>query len=844
MKQRLWRCVKWGSVAVAAALCTVAVRAENGHEAWLRYAPIAKADAAKYAALPTTVEVLGNAPLLDTARGELIRGLDRMLGKPVTAENEVHGRSAIVLGTLDAIRKAFPEIGARAEALSEEGYWLAARKANGQSYWVVAGGSERGVLYGVFALLSKIARNEEISSLNEVQRPYARLRWVDQWDNLDGSIERGYGGRSIFFEDGRVRADLARVREYARLLASIGVNGCAINNVNANPVLLTPEFLPEMARIADVFREWGIRMAISIDLSSPKKIGGLDTFDPLDERLLAWWRDKADEIYRRIPDFGGLVVKADSEGRPGPSAYGRTPADAANAIARALKPHGGIVFYRAFVYDHHLNWEDPKADRARAAYDIFHPLDGKFDDNVVIQIKHGPIDFQVREPVSPLFGGLQHTSMAMELQITQEYMGQQRHLCYLAPMWKEALDFDLGLGDAATPTKTVVSGRTFGRPTGGLVGVANVGNAENWLGHPLALANLYAFGRLAWNPELDTTSVAEEWTRQTFGNDAAVAKTITEMQAESWRVYEDYTGPLGLQTLTDILRSHYGPGVEASERNGWGQWHRADQQGVGMDRSLATGTGFAGQYAPRVAAMYESVEQTSEELLLFFHHVPYTRKLKSGKTLIQTIYDLHYEGAEKASEYAEKWRTLKGHFDDERYEDVLRRLEYQAGHAIVWRDAVCRWFLRESGIADERGRVGNYPERVEAESMRLDGYTVVDVDPWENASGGKAIECARASGCTGTFSFAREAGTYELDVEYFDQNNGESKFSVSVNGKTVDEWIANDKFPSSKIGGDTSVRRRIKGLALQPGDEIRISGTPDGGEHAVVDYLEVHRKAN
>ena len=246
-------------------------------------------------------------------------------------------------------------------------------------------------------------------------------------------------------------------------------------------------------------------------------------------------------------------------------------------------------------------------------------------------------------------------------------------------------------------------------------------------------------------------------------------------------------------------------------------------------------------HAPRVAAMYESVDRTPEELLLFFHHVPYTRKLKSGKTVIQTIYDLHYEGAEKAAEYAVKWRTLKGHIDNERYEDVLKRLEYQAGHAIVWRDAVCRWFQRESGIADERGRVGDYPDRVEAESMRLDGYAVVDVTPWENASGGKAIECQRGSGCTASLSFAREAGTYELDVEYFDQNNGQSKFSVSVNGKAVDEWVANDKFPSAKIGGDTSVRRRIEGLMLKPGDKVCISGTPDGGEHATVDYLEIFR---
>src|SRR5262249_51796040 len=298
-----------------------------------------------------------------------------------------------------------------------------------------------GLLYGVFRLLSAIARDEATSSLNRAEAPAAPLRWIDQWDNLDGTIERGYAGRSIFFDNNNVRADLSRVRDYARLLASVGINGIAINNVNANPRAIEPDFLPQVARIADAFRAWGIRVALSVDLSSPQKIGGLDIFDPLDPLVDEWWRKKVDAIYALIPDFAGFVVKADSEGRSGPSTYNRTPADAANAVARALAPHGGIVFYRAFVYNHHLDWRDSKNDRARAAYDIFHPLDGKFDDNVIVQIKHGPIDFQAREPVSPLFAGLRHTNEAIELQITQEYTGQQHHLCFLPPMWSEVLNF-------------------------------------------------------------------------------------------------------------------------------------------------------------------------------------------------------------------------------------------------------------------------------------------------------------------------------------------------------------------------------------------------------------------
>jgi len=627
------------------------------------------------------------------------------------------------------------------------------------------------------------------------------------------------------------------------LLASVGINGCAINNVNADPRLLQSDYLPQIRRIADIFREWGIRLSISIDLSSPKTIGGLGTFDPLDPQLIEWWRARVSEIYRQIPDFGGFVVKADSEGRPGPASYGRTPADAANTIARALEPHGGFIFYRAFVYDHHLDWKNPKNDRARAAYDVFHPLDGKFDDNVIIQVKHGPIDFQVREPVSPLLGGMQKTNLAMELQITQEYMGQQRHLCFLAPMWKEALDFDLNAGRAGTAVKEIVAGRTFSRSTGGLVGVANVGLSDSWLGNPMAMANLYAFGRLAWNPDLASRTILEEWTRLTFGNDPAVVERIARMQLSSWRTYEDYTGPLGLQTLTDILGSHFGPGVESSERNGWGQWHRADSEGVGMDRTVATGTGFTGQYAKEVAAHFESPETTPDDLLLFFHHVPYRYKLKSGKTVIQEIYDLHYEGAERALGYVKQWESLAGRIDGSVYAAVRERLEFQSAHAIVWRDAVCNWFFRASGIPDAQNRVGNDPDRIEAEAMQLRGYSVVEVIPWENASGGKAIECDNLETCEASFRFTREAGKYDLDIVYFDQNNGVSRFRAFARGQLIAEWAADGTLPATKIGGDSSSLHKIRAVMLDSGDEVRIEGTRDGGEHAAIDYVRIRPSA-
>jgi len=679
--------------------------AETGAGAWLRYAALDAKTAKNYENLPGQIVLLGDSAVLKSAHDELVRGVTQMLGRTLRVGARPFTADAIVLGKLADVHALAPELSLPRE-LKPDGYWLKSAGIGGHDCLVVAATSDRGVLYGVFALLSKIARGESIAALDEVQEPYAPIRWVNQWDNLNGRIERGYGGPSIFFAGDWIREDLTRAGQYARLLASVGINGCAINNVNASPRMLDDSVLAQVSRIADAFRPWGVQLSISIDLSTPKAEGGLDTFDPLDPRVAEWWRKKADEIYRLIPDFGGFVVKADSEGRLGPSAYGRTHADAAKVLARALKPHGGIVFYRAFVYNHHLDWRNLKNDRAKAAYENFHPLDGAFDDNAIIQIKNGPIDFQVREPASPLFAGLSRTNEAIELQITQEYTGQQRHLCFLVPMWKEVLDFDLHVDDSAAPVKDLVSGRFFHRPLGGFVGVANVGMDANWLGSSLAMANLYGFGRLAWDPNLSAEKIVDEWTRLTFGNDPLVVQTITRMQLDSWHVYESYTGPLGAGTLTNILGNHYDPGPESSEENGWGQWHRADHLGIGMDRTMATGTGFIGQYPPAVQKLYESLANCPDELLLFFHHVPYTYVLHSGKTVIQHIYDSHYEGAERAAEFVTQWKTLKGHVDDQRYQDILARFEYQAEQAVVWRDAICGWIYRLSGIPDAKGRLG------------------------------------------------------------------------------------------------------------------------------------------
>jgi len=774
-----------------AILACAAAHAESGYDAWLRYSSSGSAP---------VITVVGNSALLESARQELARGF-----RTPKAET-------IVLGGVAA-------------NLKPDGYSL--KRVDGKI--VVTGADDRGVLYGAFALLRKAALGESLARLDEKSEPHVPVRWVNHWDNLDGSIERGYGGRSIFWDNGVARTDLTRVNDYGRMLASLGINGASINNVNVNPRILAPDFLPEIVRIANTLRAWGVRTVLSVDFGSPQKIGGLDTFDPLDPKVIAWWSAKTDEIYRAVPDLGGFIIKADSEGRVGPSAYGRTHADAANVVARALKPHGGLIFYRGFVYDNKMDWRNLKNDRARAADDNFRALDGKFDDNVVIQIKNGPIDFQVREPVSPLFGTLAKTKQAIELQITQEYMGQARHTVFLVPMWKEALDFDLRVNDRATPVKSRVNA---------VVGVSNAGLDDNWFGNHMSQANLYGFGRLAWNPDLSERQIAEEWTRQTFGSDTAVVRTITDMQLTSWRTYENYTGPLGLQTLTDIVGNHYGVAVEASERNGWGQWHRADETGVGMDRTVATGTGYIGQYSPVVARLYESLATCPDDLLLFMHHVPYTYVLHSGKTVLQYIYDSHYEGAEAVDGYVRAWKSLQGGIDDRRYKEILAQFEYQAGQAEVWRDAVSNWFLRASGIPDAKGRVGHYPGRIEAESAKLEGYKAIDVTPWEAASGGKAVECASGK-CAATFIYNGAPGVFQIRVRYFDQNTGVSHFRALIGNKVIAEWTAADRVPTRKIDSSSSALRVIEGIPLKAGAEIRIEGTPDGGETAALDYLEI-----
>jgi alpha-glucuronidase len=429
-----------------------------------------------------------------------------------------------------------------------------------------------------------------------------------------------------------------------------------------------------------------------VNFASPRALGGLSTADPLDPDVRAWWADVTRAVYDAIPDFGGYVVKADSEGQPGPFAYGRSHADGANTLADAVAPYGGVVHWRAFVYNHHQDWRDRSTDRARAAYDHFAPLDGQFRDNAILQVKYGPIDFQTREPVSPVIGAMPATRVAVELQVTQEYTGQQRHVCYLAPLWREILGF------ALRPDARVAD-LTRG---GGLVAVSNVGDDRYWTGHPLAQANLYAFGRLAWEPTLDPAAILDEWVDLTFSpGDGSLRKVLHDMMDTSWATYEQYTAPLGVGFMVNPA-GHYGPGVDGYEYTQWGTYHFADRDGVGVDRTRASGTGFTGQYPQPWSDVYESLERCPDELLLFFHHVPYGHVLHSGSTVIQHIYDTHFAGAQRASELRELWDTVT--VDDDLHARVRDRLDEQARCAREWRDQVNTYFYRKSGVPDAHGR--------------------------------------------------------------------------------------------------------------------------------------------
>lgn len=687
------------------------------YKAWLQHSEVKDSELrSMYAQLLSNLVVEDqSSEVMVTAIRELKEGVSSSLGIQPEVTSKAVENSYIRIGTVAEVTN-WTELGTgqsfigdtdrELHDLSSEGFILRYVTTEQGRCLILIGGSASGVLYGVFHLLRLIASGVHPDNLNVIEEPKNQLRMINQWDNADGSIERGYAGTSIFYHNGQITAHLERVRDYARMLASVGINSISMNNVNVHEIetrFITDELLPDVARVASVFREYSIRLFLSVNFAAPIQVGGLATADPLDEGVRQWWGDTADTIYRVIPDFGGFLVKADSEHRPGPFTYNRDHADGANVLADALAPHGGLVIWRCFVYNCMQDWRDRSTDRARAAYDHFSPLDGKFRDNVLLQIKNGPMDFQVREPVSPLFGAMKQTNQVLEFQITQEYTGQQKHVCYLVPQWKQVLDFDTHANGPGAEVKHVVDGSMFNMKYSGIAAVSNIGNDENWTGHTLAQANLYGYGRLIWNPDLSSEDIAEEWVRLSFGNEPQVVGVICAMLMKSWPIYESYTAPLSVGWMV-TPHYHYGPDIDGYEYSRWGTYHFADRNGIGVDRTLATGTGYAAQYYSENADIYESLESCPDELLLFFHHVPYTHLLHSGKTVIQHIYDTHFEGANEAIRLREEWAELENKIDKERFAQVDERLAEQAEHAHHWRDVVNTYFYRKSGVPDVQGR--------------------------------------------------------------------------------------------------------------------------------------------
>lgn len=639
MNKRLWGSVCFLSLALT-------LWAEDGSRLWLRQTPVNQA----------SVCCLVTSPTLTVAREEL---------------------AALWKGGEVDLQLCADETHRR---LGKEGYTI--RTSEGKT--VLEAATEQGLLYATYHLLRLQAEGADCTRLDIQEKPAFDIRVLNHWDNLDGTVERGYAGRSLWKWEELTDSVSARYREYARANASVGINGTVLNNVNASPEILSADYLQKVRKLADVFRPYGIKVYLSVNFASPMKLGGLSTADPLDEEVARWWKEKVQEIYGLIPDFGGFLVKANSEGQPGPCDYGRTHAEGANMLAEALKPYGGIVMWRAFVYS------PSDADRAKQAYLEFQPLDGRFRDNVMVQVKNGPIDFQPREPYSPLFGAMPHTPLMVEFQITQEYLGHSNHLAYLATMWKEFYHY-------VQPSSLK-----------GVAGVVNVGDHVNWCGHDFAQANWYAYGRLAWNPDLSAEEIAREWLAQTFTADRRFVEPMTQVMMDSREAVVDYMMPLGLHHIF-AWGHHYGPEPWCEVPGARADWlpsyyHQADKEGLGFDRSRS-GSDAVSQYPDSLARVFDSLEQCPEEYLLWFHHVNWNQKLRSGRSLWDELCYKYQKGVDEVRAFQRIWKDMQPYVDAERYQAVAERLDIQARDAVWWKDACLEYFRTFSKK--------KYPEGVE-----------------------------------------------------------------------------------------------------------------------------------
>ncbi len=675
---------------MASALLIGAPRAwaEDGYDLWLRNAPADAATAQRIGANARSI-VGGTSPTLTIARQELQRGIAWLTGATVPLTATVQQGAILLQSAAQQDKPSVPTDG-----LGADGYAIRTMTVAGKPVTVIAGATDVGVLHGAYAWLRLARTGAALDRIDMRSAPRIGLRLLNHWDNLDGTVERGYAGQSIWDWWRLPDYKGPRYTDYARANASLGINGTVLNNVNAKSDSLTAAYIAKAAALADLFRPYGIKVYLSVKWTAPMELDGLKSADPLDPAVAAWWKAKADEIYKAIPDFGGFLVKANSEGQPGPQDYKRTHADGANMLAAAVKPHGGIVMWRAFVYAH-----DNPDDRAKQAYSDFKPLDGQFADNVIVQVKNGAIDFQPREPFHPLFGAMPKTPLMMEFQITKEYLGQSTHLTYLGTLFEETLKSDtLARGKGSTVAK-VIDGSLEGHKLTGIAGVANIGVDRDWSGSIFNQADWYAFGRMAWDTDLTAEAVAREWAAQTFSPDPRVVAPIVAMMMGSREAAVDYMTPLGLAHIMGTGH-HYGPAPWVSElaRPEWNPvyYHKADRQGIGFDRTR-TGSNATGQYAPALAKLLDNPKTTPERELLWFHHLPWDYRLASGETLWDGLIHHYDRGVETVAAMQRDWAKLKPQVDAERFAQVETFLAIQHREAIWWRDACIAYFQSVSG---------------------------------------------------------------------------------------------------------------------------------------------------
>jgi len=634
------------------------------------------------------VTILANESTYDIVKGELDLALPLILGKQIPVGRTILTGSMLVVGVIDDLRKLNLRIReSDSREMGDEGFLI--RQHNEGSNILITSNSNTAVITGVFHFLRLLQTHQDIQNIDIVNSPQIRRRLLCHWDNIDGTIERGYAGWSLWKWDELPGTIDPRYRDYARACASVGLNGTILNNVNSQAEILSTEYLVKIAALADVFRPYGIKIYLSPPFNAPVQLGGLKTGDPRDPDVIRWWKEKTDEIYSLIPDFGGFQVKAGSEGQPGPQDFGVNHHDGATMLAEAMRDHNGIVLWRAFVYDTSID-----KDRAKCAYKEFAPLDGRFGSGVFVQVKNGPVDFQPREPFHPLFGAMPKTPLALELQITQEYLGQAVHLVYLASMWKEVLDVDTFARGAGSTVAGVVEGSLYGNTDSAIVGVSNTGSDRNWCGHHFAQANWYAFGRLAWDHRLSSEAIGEEWIRMTWSNDPAIVESIKTMMLGSWEACVDYMTPLGLH---HIMREghHYGPdpAFNSAAREDWNSvyYHRTNKEGLGFDRS-STGSNAVEQYFSPLREEYNNVGTCPEKYLLWFHHVSWDYHLRSGRTLFEELQDHYDSGMEYVTEMRKIWERLRDKIDSQRFEHVRNKLKEQEQNARLWRDVCVEYF--------------------------------------------------------------------------------------------------------------------------------------------------------